>query len=301
MHLALVFLLARLPALHAACFQGSWVGEEWQPFNCTLPEPAVAYTQCLASKKLLFIGDSTTRNIFMALVGHLQVEAHHRPCKLTMGWGCYDCVKGCRIVVEKHKAGYVDIWAKSPMGAQHTFTWKPEMFSFDDIQFLETFASLQDRPIDAVIAHKGVHDAMNYVQVYSLMKFPEHKFMEENSVRALNLAKMLKRLYPNATHFWRDSYFNFENPEIEEMNGKLRELTNPIFSQQKFLILPGHNVTVNAANSTTGHFGHMDGLHVSSKIKDLMLQMIAEELCPASPRTPSVDTRLKPSVPDAKD
>lgn len=281
--LALVFLLAQPSFLHATCFAGSWVGEEWQPSNCSLPEPAIAFQQCLASKKLLFIGGSTNRFMFNRLAANLGVEVHHRPCKLTMGWGCYDCTRGCRVVDEKHEAGWADQWAKSPLNAQHTFSWKPEMFSFDDIQFLETFASLQDRPVDAVIAHKGVHDALDYIEVHRRNKFPEHKFMEENSVRALALAKMLKRLYPNATLFWRDAYFDFITPDFEAMSGKLRDLTTPIFSQQKFLVLPGYNVTVNAANSTNGHFGHMDGVHVSEKVNDLMLRMVAEELCSAVP------------------
>lgn len=129
------------------------------------------------------------------------------------------------------------------------------MFSLDDVHFLENFASMQDDPVDAIIVHKGIHDAMDYTQIHGDNNYPEHKFLEEVGVRANELAKLLKALFPGTQLLWRDAFINMLDPNFERISSKVRELTTPIFASEGFTIVPGYNVTATSPIPAT------DGIH----------------------------------------
>ena len=59
---------------------------------------AVAASKCIASSDALFVGGSTTRELFDQTVLNLglseqQVERHY--CDMAEAYGCFDCVRGC--------------------------------------------------------------------------------------------------------------------------------------------------------------------------------------------------------------
>lgn len=274
-------LLKQRIAVHAACFKGLFVNGTWASTGCSIPEPEDAAGRCLAAKHLLFIGGSTTRNIFTTLCRHLNVEVLHRPCNLSMGWGCHDCHRGCRHpdFIALPNSGWQDAYATTPTGTQMTFSWKPEMLTIDDITFLKRYTGSDDNRIDAVIVHKSIHDIVNFVQHFQPINWTFHDFEVELSARAELLAESLKGQFPSSTLFWRDAFYNGKDAELEMIGSRLRPGLQAIFKAEGFHILPGHHVS-----KTANRYGYQDdGFHPHDAVYDVMISMIADVLCsPAS-------------------
>ena len=92
----ILLLAALLPiCLQAACFDGEWVDAIWEPAACTLPTSEHAINQCLAKRNILWIGDSTNRQLLHNLARSWGVKMDHLPCNLEVGHGCFDCERGC--------------------------------------------------------------------------------------------------------------------------------------------------------------------------------------------------------------
>ncbi len=270
--LLLLSLLARHTYVQAACFEGSFVNDTWFSAGCRIPEPERAAGQCLVAKNLLFMGGSTTRNIFYTLCARLKVEVQHHPCNMYMGWGCHDCNRGCRFPPNPN---WQDAYARTASGTQVTFSWKPEMLTTDDIIFLKRFTGSGNNMADAVIVHKGIHEAVDWQQQHKANNYTYHDFELEMRARAEILAETLREHFPNAALFWRDAFYNGKDAELEEINSKLRPVIQARFRQQGFHILPGHQVSM-----TAEEYHESDGLHPHESVNDVMISMIAGVLCP---------------------
>ena len=227
------------------------------------------------------MGGSTTRNIFKALCRHLNVEVHRHPCNMHMGWGCHDCVRGCHSPLYIGKSEFVD-WndavATTASGMQLTFTWKPEMLTLDDMLFLKQFVASNDNSIDAVIVHKGVHEAVNLRDQLKPFNYSEHAFELELSTRAEVLAETLREIFPTSTLFWRDAFYNGKDAELEDINSRLRPIIQERFRQEGFHVLPGHHVSRTAYDFYKEKHEN-DGLHPHDSVNDVMISMIAGVLC----------------------
>ena len=273
-------LLKQRIAVHAACFRGLFVNGTWVSIGCSIPEPEDAAGRCLAAKNLLFIGGSTTRNIFTTLCRHLKVEVLHHPCNLSMGWGCHDCFRGCRHpdFIALPRADWQDAYATTTTGSQIMFSWKPEMLTIDDITFLKRYTGSNGNRIHAVIVHKSIHDIVNFVQHLKPANYTFHDFEVEISARAEILAETLKGQFPSSTLFWRDAFYNGKDAELEKIGSRLRSVIQASFKQQGFHILPGHHVS-----KTAYEYYQDDGFHPHDAVYDVMISMIADVLCsPAS-------------------
>ncbi len=229
------------------------------------------------------MGDSTTRAIFMALCRLLSVEVHRHPCNMRMGWGCHDCIRGCHSSAFKTPTtGMADFWvdyfATTASGTALTFTWKPEMLTVDDLLFLKQFVASNDN-FDAVIVHKGIHEAINWRDLLKPANYNEDNFEQELSTRAEILAETLKDLFPRSTLFWRNSYYNGKDAELEELNSRFNPIIQARFRQEGFQVLPGHHVS-RTAHDFYNVNGTDDGLHPHDAVNEVMLSMIADVLCP---------------------
>lgn len=276
-----IILLIRGNLSKGACLEGAWKGGTWFSLNCTLPPASVASAQCLSSQNILFMGGSTTRMFFHKLLSYLDLQPLHHPCNMQMGWGCFDCKRGCLSEYYHNGTGgrahdWEDMYAESPYSKLLAFSWKPEIFSVDDIRFLERLARQKGAPVHAIVVHKGVHSVADWIGEYSVNKVPESLFLEDFRVRAKMLAAKLRSLFPHAALIWRDSFFNHLSPDYEEVNVKVRNITTPIFRKHGFYILPGYNTTVHLPI----HEPSEDGLHANEAIVDLLLSMMATILCP---------------------
>lgn len=81
----------------AQCLEGNWDGSVWATGGILLPG-AIAAARCLAEKDVLFVGGSTTRELFDQAVlnmGLVEDDVQRQYCDLKQGFGCYDCVRGC--------------------------------------------------------------------------------------------------------------------------------------------------------------------------------------------------------------
>ncbi len=281
-HLLAIFLLCLgVSSLNAACLEGAWRDGVWIPKNCSLPTVSVASTECLSTQNVLFLGGSSTRMFFHRFIVHLGMTwPSHHPCNFEMGWGCFDCARGCRSAHYNNKIGraydWEDMYVESAQGKVVQFSWKPDMFTMDDIRFLERLAHQKDNPIHAIMVHKGVHTVGDWISTHSVNNFPESVFLEEVRVRAEMLADKLASLFPNAALIWRDGFYHHKSLEWEEMNVKLRHITTPIFRNHGFHILPGFNITA----ELPFHEDSEDGLHANEAVIDILLSMMATVICP---------------------
>ena len=265
-------LLGRNPDVHAACFEGSFVNDKWISAGCGIPEPAIAAGQCLVAKNLLFMGGSTTRNIFHTLCTRLEAPVHHRPCNMYMGWGCHNCNRGCGFGGSRQE--WEDAYATTASGTQLTFSWKPEMLTTDDIIFLKRFAASDNNMVDAVVVHKGIHEVWDWQQQHEANNQTYRDFELEMSARAQILAETLREHFPNSALFWRDAFYNGKDAELEELHSKLKPVILARFRQQGFHILPGHHVSMSA-----NEYHESDGVHPHELVNDVMISMIAGVLC----------------------
>ena len=262
---------------HAACFKGSFLNDSWSPSGCRLPEPSYAARKCLAGRNLLFMGDSTIRNLYQTICGYLKVDIHRHPCDMRMGWGCHDCLHGCRDAsfIANNDLDWHDAHATTATGTQLTFTWKPEMFTTDDFMFLKSFTRTKDGLVDAVIVHKGIHEAWSLQNELKPRNYTEHQLALEIGARAEVLAETLRSSFPGAELFWKDAYYNGKDVELEGINSRLGLPIQATFRQQGFHVLPGHHVS----KSANDHYSETDGIHPHHSVDDVMISMIADILC----------------------
>ena len=262
----------------AECLTGFFEGETWVSSGCNISEPAQAAVQCLAGKNILFIGDSTNRVIFLALCQHLELQVHHHPCNMRMGWGCHDCSRGCHheSLNQSHsiRTGWRDAYANTASGTQITFSWKPEMLTIDDVLFLRKFAGPSSDLVDAVIAYKGIHEVWNFHDRLSQWQYTDKDLELEMGARAEAFAEMVRQRFPSSALFWRDSFYNGRDPEHEKVNSMLDAVLKPEFQQQGYHILPGHHVSRTFVDQSE------DGIHPPDAVLNVMISMIASVLCP---------------------
>eukprot|EP00667_Euglena_gracilis_P023691 EG_transcript_26890 len=161
------------------------------------------------------MGDSTTREMYHRETKLVGASISLLRCNRTMGYGCFDCIRGCRSG-HNWDARYWD-WtdvAMDPAFLQE-FSWKPDMFTTDDLIRLKHLHADQGRhPIDAFVVSKGLHDVMNW---YDKLIYRQHRdtkgqpmeaaFWEEIEERAKELANTLRLMFPHARLFWRDAFF----------------------------------------------------------------------------------------------
>ena len=274
----LLVLLIPVCCSAAACFEGKWVKGSWASRGCTLPKPADALMQCLAQKDILLLGDSTMRQFAYLLAESWGSQLKHLPCNLLMGHGCFDCTRGCHHNDYYNTIGRRPDWSDSvgftPGGRTLWYSWKPEMFSLDDIRLLEGFAS-KGKNFDIVMVHKGVHAVADWDE-YGANKMPQAAFLEENRVRATLLADLLAKHFPQSRLIWRDGYRTRQTRAKDVLADSIRDITTPIFLARGFTILPGYNMTVAAPAELQN-----DTLHPDESIVEILLTMVASLICPS--------------------
>eukprot|EP00667_Euglena_gracilis_P026751 EG_transcript_32462 len=111
-----------------------WVWDS-VPEGC--PQPR-AYTQeetidCWKQKRVVFIGCSTTREMYRREAKLVGSSISLLTCNRAMGYGCFDCVHGCRS--EYYWNSRLNDWIDEAMDPAFLpeFTWKPDMFTSDDL------------------------------------------------------------------------------------------------------------------------------------------------------------------------
>ena len=176
---------------------------------------------------------------------------------------------------ETGRAGWADKEVVKS-GVHLDYSWKPEMFSLDDVILLQRHAE-SPHP-DAILIHKGVHDVHNWLEHLQAAHMPEELYWNEIQVRTSMLIESTKRTLPNTALFWRDIYHHHADSQREELNAKMRHLTTPLFQQQGFVVLPGYNVSKGVPEVHKSP----DGMHQTAAVRDVMLSMIACTLCPES-------------------
>ena len=278
-HIVLLALLIPVYSSAAACLEGEWMNGAWESRGCTLPTPVEAYMQCLARQDILMLGDSTMRQLAYLLAESWSSQLKHLPCNLLMGHGCFDCERGCHHTDYYNTMGRGPDWSDStgltPAERTLWFSWKPQMFSLDDIRLMQGFAH-RGKQFDVIVVHKGVHAVADWDK-YEVTKMPQAAFLEENRVRAILLADLLVKHFPKAQLIWRDAYRTHQTPEKEALTDKLRDITTPIFLERGFTILPGHNVTLATPPELQNNT-----LHPDESIAELLLTMLASITCPAA-------------------
>lgn len=177
------------------------------------------------------------------------------------------------VSAEGNTAGWADKLVIKPDVRLH-FSWKPELYSLDDIQLLTRRAQLPHPA--AIVMHKGIHAGFNWVEGLASSGLPVQFYEEEARARANMLIQDVTRLFPNTTLFWRDAYFHRSNPQLEDAIGLVRDVTTPLFQNSKFLSLPGYKLSHGAPLEHQSH----DGIHQTSHIKDIVLSMVACVICP---------------------
>ena len=114
------------------------------------------------------------------------------------------------------------------------------MLTIDDLLFLKHIVASND-DLDAVIVHKGIHEAINWKDLLKPVNCNEDNLEQELSTRAEILAETLKDPFPSSTLFFRDSYYD-KDAELEELNGRFNPIIQARFRQEGFQVLPGHHV-----------------------------------------------------------
>ena len=235
--------------------------------------------KCLARKDILMIGDSTMRQLAYLLAETWGSQLKHLPCNLLMGHGCFDCERGCHHNDYYNTLGRGPDWSDSigltPAERMLWFSWKPQMFSLDDIRLLQGFAH-RDKHFDVIVVHKGVHAVADWDK-YEATKMSQAAFLEETKVRADLLADMLAKHFPQSQLIWRDAYRTRQTPEKEALTDSIREMTSPLFLERGFTTLPGYNVTIATPLELQN-----ETLHPHESIAELLLTMLASIVCPAT-------------------
>ena len=149
------------------------------------------------------------------------------------------------------------------------------MYSLDDIRFLDGVTQ-RGRRFDAVIVHKGVHTARDWLDLHA-RKVPEKVYLEEQRVRATLLADALVKHFPEASLIWQDVYHRLKSGEKSAIDDQLRDITTPIFRDRGFAILPGHTVMKDAPEELQG-----DGIHPEEQVVELLIVLAASIICPAA-------------------
>ena len=121
------------------------------------------------------------------------------------------------------------------------FSWKPEMFSLDDISMLQSKSRLI-RPA-AVFVRKGLHDAVDWLEKFQSQHVPQRVFLTELKERALRLQSMLSDLFPDAKLFWRQAYHNHLDDARENASQLIADIVDPIFGESRFYMVPGQEVS----------------------------------------------------------
>ena len=174
-------------------------------------------------------------------------------------------------VLQKERL-YKATWKDRSTEVGLSFSWKPEMFTIDDVVRLQLLAK-QSHP-SVFIVHKGTHDAHNWLEAYSEQVSTEF-FEQEMISRAQHMIRFLQTNFPSSTIFWREIYYNHRSPEIEVINTKLTALIAPVLQDAGIFVLPGYNITRGAPKSLRSH----DGIHQQEYIKRLILAMVACVVC----------------------
>ena len=286
------------------CVSGQWDGDSWQS-EVALPN-ASQTTQCLHSVQ--FLGGSTVRELYSVLTTDRNLTDIVKGCDLSLGYGCYECRRGCHnprmhsefscisvsmrlpLHVAKlseksleHKRFAADVnpgprqilkanWKDLYTEVGLSFSWKPEMFTVDDVVRLQHLAT-QAHP-SVFIVHKGTHDAHNWVEAFS--EQVSSAFFEQEMVsRAQHLIRFLQTNFPSSTILWRETYYNHRFLEIEVINAKLTALIAPVLQHAGIFILPGYNITRGVPKNLRSH----DGIHQQEYVKRLILAMAACVVC----------------------
>lgn len=160
------------------------------------------------------------------------------------------------------------------------FSWKPEMFSLDDISMLQSKSRLI-RPA-AVFVHKGLHDAFDWLEKFQSQHVPQQVFLTELKERALRLQSMLSDLFPDAKLFWRQAYHNHLDDARENASQLIADIVDPIFGESRFYMVPGQEVS----KTIPSQHASPDGVHQQVHLKNLVRRMTACVVC--HPKTQTI-------------
>ena len=167
-------------------------------------------------------------------------------------------------------------WADKQVQLPHVslrFSWKPEMFSLDDVQLLERRSKTHHPGV--IILHKGVHTVFNWLEGLEASRIPEELYWAELRARTSMLIGSIKRLFPNSILFWRDMYYHHSNEQLEKISTKVRAITSPSFEHHGFKLIPGYNLTAEVPTELRS----IDGIHQTTDVKNVVISMIACVLC----------------------
>eukprot|EP00667_Euglena_gracilis_P020074 EG_transcript_21643 len=223
-----------------------WV---WDPVPEGCPQPRTLTreetAECWRSKRVVFMGCSTTRGMYAREASKVGSSINRLVCNRTMGYGCYDCVHGCRNEYYWYKRH--DDWTDEVMSPPFLpeFSWKPDMLTTDDLIRLKRLQANQGtHPVDAFVVSKGLHDIVNWREALVYGKHREtlgeimlDAFWDELEDRAEELANTLRAMFPHAKLFWRDAFFNLLEPAAEGLLAVLRNRTNKYFKAAGFIMI----------------------------------------------------------------
>lgn len=227
----------------------------------------------------------------------LSEQVVEQRCDLAQGFGCYDCARGChssyynstllpslqtlvlpvsctmsalgrhsvnfisdaRILYSGADAiGHAQDWEDKSVQLHNVslhFSWKPEMFSLDDIIMLQSKSRLIQPA--AVIVHKGVHDAHDWLEMFQSPHVPQQVFIAELKERASRLQSTLSDLFPVAKLFWRQAYHNHLDDAKGNASQLIAGVVDPIFSESRFYQVPGQDVS----KTIPAQHASADGIH----------------------------------------
>ena len=153
------------------------------------------------------------------------------------------------------------------------FSWKPEMFSLDDLIMLQS----QSRLIHpaAVFVHKGLHDAFDWLELYQSQHVPHQVFLAELKERASRLQSTISDLFPDAKLFWRQAYHNHLDNARENVSQLIADVVYPIFSESQFYMVPGQQLS----KTIPAQHASADGVHQQAHLRNLLIRMTACVVC----------------------
>ena len=262
---------------HDHLFNGTVWKYEWQEDTfCKQPRSFDISTisSCVhgSEGRIVFLGGSTTRELLEYMSSTFNSSLVRLPCNFSLAHGCFDCARGCKTSYywASKQLDWVDL-ELSIGNWQLEFSWKPEMFSLDDIRRLEYLR--REKYVKAIVVHKGIHDTYDWLDFLNQTGMPFELFEEEIVTRARALAKKLKMSFPRSELFWRDAYHNWKDPPRERISQRLRDLTTPIFSSHNFTVIPGHELSWQSIPS-------IDGIHQHPSVRQLVLDAVFDRVCP---------------------